>query len=65
MKDQTCKMCGGKPKTYKFRYFAGEQKGEIVEVCVHEYNQMLTDDEPLALMEGQTIQTPAWFPGRR
>lgn len=60
-----CKMCGDKPKTYRFRYFSGEQKGEIVTLCIHEYNQRLVEDEPLALVEGQTVQTPEWFPGRR
>lgn len=51
----TCKLCGGKPVTYQWRYFEGEKKGLTVEMCKHEYAQRLSQGEPLALVLGQHI----------
>lgn len=51
----TCKLCGGKPKVYRFKYIEGEWTGAIIEMCLHEYNARLTNGETLALVAGQEI----------
>jgi hypothetical protein len=61
----TCKLCGGKPVRRQCRYFDGDNKDAVVSLCPHEYNQRLYNDEDLALVLGQTVPVPKWFPGSR
>lgn len=53
----SCPLCGPHPATYRFRYFAGERLGQVVECCLHEYQARLTHGEDLALVLGQEIKS--------
>lgn len=56
----TCALCGKHPTVYRFRYFDGEREGQIIECCLHEYNDRLTRGEDLALMAGQEVKERPW-----
>jgi hypothetical protein len=59
----TCKLCGGKPTRRQYRYYDGDNKGAVVELCPHEYNVRWDSGDDLVLVRHQDVPTPKWFVG--